>query len=92
MVYRDGEPQVHKQHCKDLVHEAYVDEFTAESLDLAKIIAADIYAEDLDCFDGRYDTVEDAREESMDVVRVMPCLTRVTYTEPLGIRIGHLEF
>lgn len=78
-----GEPKLHSADCvklqpptkvihgKGLVAPAWY--FEADTLDAAITEAADAYAEDLDLFDGRYETVEEARELSVKCVHVMGC-------------------
>lgn len=78
-----GEPQLHRHDCRELqpptktirgrglVTPAWY--FEADTLEEAKLIAADGYAEDLDLFDQRYETVEEARELSVPSVRVLGC-------------------
>jgi hypothetical protein len=78
-VYRDGEPQVHRQGCEALLGDEPVDEFFAEDVEDARVKAADIYAWDLGLFDGEFDTEEEARVRSLPMVVVLPCARRATW-------------
>lgn len=81
-----GEPQLHLSGCRELqpttkhihgkglVSPAWY--FEAETLEEAQLATADAYAEDLDLFDGRYETIEAARELSVRCVATKPCATK----------------
>lgn len=77
VVYNaDAEPEIHVATCGDLSRYSANYYFDAATSQDAVIEAADSFAQDLDLFDGRYETLEEARELSVKCVTVKPCMTK----------------
>ncbi len=73
----DGEPILHMGSCSDINRRNLkmntVDYFEAADDDAALSGAADIHSADLDCFDGEFASVEEARPTARGYIVVKPC-------------------
>ena len=72
---QDGEPTLHRGDCQDLrkLKQNTIDYFEAADADAALSAAADIHTEDLDCFDGEFESIEAARPTARTYIVVKPC-------------------